>query len=165
MIKDSEFALRLLEEYSMADRDQIEAAREAALESGSNDAVAELVNSGIVDYHEMLDMLAQQYGMEVTSIAGYDIPPEVIAAVKVEYARYYQIIPVSIEDTLLTVAMSDPTDVEKLDTLRKEADMEVEAELSKIKKEQENYLLKLDENFEENCEKYADEIFKRIIAV
>lgn len=54
---------------------------------------------------------------------------------------------------------------EKLDTLRKEADMEVEAELSKIKKEQENYLLKLDENFEENCEKYADEIFKRIIAV
>lgn len=102
----------------MADRDQIEAAREAALESGSNDAVAELVNSGIVDYHEMLDMLAQQYGMEVTSIAGYDIPPEVIAAVKVEYARYYQIIPVSIEDTLLTVAMSDPTDVEKLDTLR-----------------------------------------------
>ena len=101
----------------MASRDQIEAARETALDSGS-DAVAELIKSGTVDYIAMLEMLAQQYGMEVTSIAGYEIPPEVIETVKVEYARYYQVIPVSYEDTLLTVAMSDPTDVEKLDTLR-----------------------------------------------
>lgn len=54
---------------------------------------------------------------------------------------------------------------EKLDALRKKADMEVEAELSKMKADQENYLQRLDENFEENCEQYANEIFKRIITI
>ncbi len=102
----------------MADNGQITAAREAAMDSGSNDVISELLKSGAVDYEEMLSMLAQQYGMEVMSIAGYDIPQEVIDAIKLDYARYYQVIPVSREEAMLTVAMADPTDVEKLDTLR-----------------------------------------------
>lgn len=102
----------------MADPSQITAAREAAMDSGSNDVVGELVKNGVVDYEEMLSMLAQQYGMEMMSIAGYDIPFEVIDAIKLDYARYYHVVPVSLEDSMLTVAMSDPTDVEKLDTLR-----------------------------------------------
>ena len=44
MIKDPEFVLKLLLEYNMASEEQIEAARNAALDSGS-DAVTELVNS------------------------------------------------------------------------------------------------------------------------
>ncbi len=102
----------------MADPSQITAAREAAMDSGSNDVIGELVKNGVVDYEEMLSMLAQQYGMEMMSIAGYDIPFEVIDAIKLDYARYYHVVPVSLEDSMLTVAMSDPTDVEKLDTLR-----------------------------------------------
>ena len=102
----------------MVSESQITEARNAAMDSGSGDAVGELVKSGAVDYEAMLSMLAQQYGMEMMSIADYDIPPEVIDAISSDYARYYQVVPVSKEDMLLTVAMSDPTDVEKLDTLR-----------------------------------------------
>ena len=118
MIKDPEFVIKLLTEHGMVSEEQVEAARVASLDSGSGDVVGELIKSGAVEYGAMLEMLAQQYGMEVMSIAGYDIPPEVIAAVSTDYARYYQVIPVSKEDLLLTVAMDDPTDVEKLDTLR-----------------------------------------------
>ena len=118
MIKDPEFALKLLQENGMVTPAQITAAREAAMDTGSNDPIRELIASGAVDYDDMLGMLAQQYGMEVMSIADYDIPLEVIESVKNEYARYYEVIPVSREDAMLTVAMSDPTDVEKLDTLR-----------------------------------------------
>ncbi|MCI5779728.1 MAG: Flp pilus assembly complex ATPase component TadA [Lentisphaeria bacterium] len=118
MIKDSEFVLKLLSEQGMVSESQITEARNAAMDSGSGDVVGELVKSGAVDYEAMLSMLAQQYGMEMMSIADYDIPPEVIDAISPDYARYYQVVPVSKEDMLLTVAMSDPTDVEKLDTLR-----------------------------------------------
>jgi len=54
---------------------------------------------------------------------------------------------------------------EKLEILRKKANMEVEAELSSIKKEQEEYIKNLEDNFNENCNKYAEEIFQKIIAI
>lgn len=53
----------------------------------------------------------------------------------------------------------------KLADLRKKADKEVELELSRIQKEQETYLNQLNENFDANCEQYAEEIFHRIITL
>lgn len=118
MIKDTEFAIKLLREYGMADAAQIIDARNAALESGSGDVIGELVKAGVVDADELLNMLAQQYGMEVMDINGYDIPQEVIDNFRGDYARYYTVIPVAMDNTLITIAMSDPTDVDVLDTLR-----------------------------------------------
>ena len=54
---------------------------------------------------------------------------------------------------------------EKLAALRQKANQEVEQELSKIKLEQEAYLKQLDENFDANCEQYANQIFDRIISL
>ena len=59
MIKDTEFVLKLLREYGMADAAQILAARNAALESGSDDAVAELIKAGVVDADELLNWIHQ----------------------------------------------------------------------------------------------------------
>ncbi len=118
MIKDTEFAIKLLREYGMADAAQIVDARNAALESGSGDVIGELIKAGVVGADELLNMLAQQYGMEVMDIKGYDIPQEVIDNFSGDYARYYTVIPVAMDNTLITIAMSDPTDVEVLDTLR-----------------------------------------------
>ncbi len=102
----------------MADAGQISAAHDAAIDAGSTDVIGELVKNKVIDYDELLGMLAQQYGMEIVSLEDYDIPEEVIAALRSDYARYYQVIPVSNDGSWLTVAMEDPTDVEKLDTLR-----------------------------------------------
>ena len=85
MIKDQEFALKLLRENGMAEPAQIEAARNAAIDAGSSDVVAELLNQKIVDSNELLSMLAQQYGMEVISLDDYDIPEEVIGALRNDY--------------------------------------------------------------------------------
>ncbi|MBR7130591.1 MAG: Flp pilus assembly complex ATPase component TadA [Lentisphaeria bacterium] len=118
MLKDQEFVLKLLREAKMADAAQIEAARTIALDGGNSDIVAELVKAGVVDYDNLITMLAGQYGMEVVSLQDFDIPQEVIDSLRADYARYYQVIPVSNDGSWLTVAMEDPTDVEKLDTLR-----------------------------------------------
>ncbi|MBR7106902.1 MAG: Flp pilus assembly complex ATPase component TadA [Lentisphaeria bacterium] len=118
MIKDSEFVIKLLREYGMVDATQVYAARNAAMDSGSDDVVGELVKNGIVNQEELINMLAQQYGMEVMDLHEYDIPEEVIRNFRGDYARYYNVIPVAMDDQLFTIAMADPTNVELLDTLR-----------------------------------------------
>ena len=118
VIKDTEFVIKLLREYGMVDAGQILAARNAAMDSGSDDVIGELIKNEIVDPDELLNMLAQQYGMEVMDLSGYDIPEEVITSFRGDYARYYNVLPVAKDDTLFTIAMGDPTNVETLDTLR-----------------------------------------------
>ena len=44
----------------MADAKQIEDARNAAMDAGSMDVVAELVSNDVFDYDELISMLAQQ---------------------------------------------------------------------------------------------------------
>ena len=110
--------IKLLREYGMVDATQVYNARTAALDSGSDDVIGELVKNGIVNPDELLNMLAQQYGMEVMDLSEYDIPPEVVEAFRGDYARYYTVIPVAMDDQLFTIAMGDPTNVETLDTLR-----------------------------------------------
>ena len=104
----------------MVTNEQIDEARQKALESeyGDLDVVDALVQLGAVGEDELLAMLAQQYGMEVMDLTDYDIPAAVIACLDVDVARYYKVIPVAKHDDMLTIAMSDPADMETLDTLR-----------------------------------------------
>ena len=118
VIKNSDYALKLLREYQMVTGQQVIEARNAALDNGTDDIIGELVKAEIISEEELLSMLAQQYGMEVISLAGYDIPQEVTDSLSPDYARYYRVVPVAKDDTLLTIAMSDPTDVETLDVIR-----------------------------------------------
>ena len=120
MARDSEYILTLLKEYGMVTDEQIASARDHALESefGEMDIIDALVEIGAVNEDELLAMLAQQYGMEIMDLSGYEIPAEVIASLDVDIARHYGVIPVAKHDDMLTIAMSDPADMETLDTLR-----------------------------------------------
>ncbi len=111
--------LLLLQEYGMATAAQVAQAKEDAVNSGGEfDAVEALKRAGVVSETELLNMLAQQYGMETIDLEEYEIPPEVLQCLTTDIARYYDVVPVMKHDDVLTVAMSDPTDMEKLDTLR-----------------------------------------------
>ncbi len=119
MPRDTEYVLSLLQENGMITAEQAAQARSEALESEEEwDAVDILLKRKAFQEDEMLGMLAQQYGMELLDLTGYDIPEEVIEAISPEVAHHYQVIPVMKHDHALTVAMSDPSDMETLDTLR-----------------------------------------------
>jgi general secretion pathway protein E/type IV pilus assembly protein PilB len=77
-----------------------------------------LVESGVIAEHDVLQMLSAQFGMDLISLRGVDIPKEVLDAVSPEVARRYRVVPVYRTDDVLTVALSDPLDVDNLDTLR-----------------------------------------------
>ena len=119
MARDTDYILSLLLENGLVTRMQADqAADQAMLSEGLYDTVDILVNSGVLDEAEMTALLAQQYGMEVIELTGYDIPEEVLDKIPREIVEHYRVIPVMMHDGVLTIAMSDPSDMETIDTLR-----------------------------------------------
>ncbi len=102
----------------MVTAEQIAAAGNEELREGEEDIIDVLCRQKVVDPSELLAMLAQQYGMELMDLEGYEIPPEVLNGLSGDIARHYNVVPVMRHGDTLTIAMGDPTDMEKLDTLR-----------------------------------------------
>ena len=128
MARDTEYILELLVEYGMVTREQVARAREEAEASGGTlDPVECLKKDGSVREQDLLAMLAQQYGMEVLDLNSYEIPPEILECLTPEVASRYKVVPVMKHDDVLTIAMSDPTDMETLDALRYLLGTEVDA--------------------------------------
>ena len=119
MARDVEYTLELLVEFGLVTQEQIDAARsEIEAVRSDLDVVDMLIKLGYLNAADLTSMLAQQYGMEIVDLAGYDVPPEIIQALTPEIVRHFQVVPVMRHDDVLTVAMSDPTDLETLDSLR-----------------------------------------------
>ncbi len=131
MASDTEYILSLLSEYGMVTQEQIDEARLAAENSGGEfDTVEMLKKMGYVNGNDLTAMLAQQYGMEVLDLTSYEIPDEVKDELTPEVVRHYNVIPVMKHDDVLTVAMSDPTDVETIDSLRYYLNRDIDAVIS-----------------------------------
>ena len=131
MSANSDYVLELLTEFGMIDQSQIdEAWEEVSKSNGNMDVIDALKALNYVDEVELNAMLAQQYGMESLDLNGYTIPQEVLESMSADVVTKYNVIPVMKHDDVLTVAMSDPTDMETLDVLRYRLGCDVEAVVS-----------------------------------
>lgn len=129
--ENSDYILELLTEYGMLTEEQVEEGWKKVSESnGEHDIIDALKILGYVDEYEMMAMLAQHYGLETLDLEGYQIPLEIIETVPPDIAKRYNIVPVMKHDEVLTIAMSDPTDMETLDSLRYALKCDVEAVIS-----------------------------------
>ncbi len=119
MARDSEYILTLLQEYGMVSAENAASARREAEETGGDaDAIDILKSHRLLKEDELLAMLAQTYGMDMLDLRSYEIPEEVIAALPAEVVLQYNVVPVMKRDDVLTIAISDPTDMETLDAIR-----------------------------------------------
>ena len=66
----------------------------------------------------MTEALAEQWGMPVVNLEETNIPPKVLELVPQTMAELYKIMPISLVNEVLTVAMADPQNVSALDDLR-----------------------------------------------
>ena len=117
MTANDEYILEILESVGLINRDQASQARTAAQQEDKG-VIDILARSGVVARMDILKALAGQFGMDTISLTGLDIPQEVLDMVPGEVARRYKIVPVFRNESTLTVALSDPLDVETLDSLR-----------------------------------------------
>jgi type IV-A pilus assembly ATPase PilB len=117
--RDSDYILELLKEYGMITDEQVSKGFEEVAESkGRLDIVDALKVLGFVEEEQLLSMLASQYGMEVVDLSSYVFQDEVINALSPDVVMQYQVVPVMKHDNVITVAISDPSDVETIDSLR-----------------------------------------------
>ena len=72
----------------------------------------------LVTDEQVTEALAEQWGMPVVNLRETTIPPKVLELVPQTMAEIYKIVPISLKNDVLTVAMGDPHNVAALDDLR-----------------------------------------------
>ncbi|RMD74026.1 MAG: type II/IV secretion system protein, partial [Lentisphaerae bacterium] len=114
---DDEYILEILADQGFLDADQVEQIRQQLFET-DKDVVTLLEEAGIISEPDLLQVLAQEYGMDVFDLTDYRIPEDLIAQVPADVAKRFKIVPVMAHDNTLTVAVSNPIHaVEILDSL------------------------------------------------
>jgi len=107
--------LKLLEETGLVTRAQIEAAKSKS--NGTTNIIDLLVAQGFVSEVDVSRCLAAQADMEWIDLSTKIIPPEVIAQIRADDARRFSVIPVGFGSIGLIVAVSDPLDIDTIDSL------------------------------------------------
>jgi type IV pilus assembly protein PilB len=77
-----------------------------------------LVDLGFVSDDTIVTALCTQYDVPSVNLAHFQIDPEVIRLIPIETAIRYQVLPLKKVGTLLTVAITDPTNVLALDEIK-----------------------------------------------
>jgi len=156
--QNADYILELLSDHGILDQNQIDEGWEKVANSnGQFDILDALKELKYIDENEMMAVMAQQYGLDTFDLNGYQIPVEVIESVPASIAKQYKIIPVMKHDEMLTVAMSDPTDMETLDSLRYVLNCDVDAVISP----QEQIQKLMDHHYgsiEESVDSFLDEM-------
>jgi type IV pilus assembly protein PilB len=110
-----EYVLKLLEDAGLVTRSQIESAR--SRRNGTDNAVELLIKEGVVSEADVSRSLAAQAHMDWIDLSAKVIPPEVINQIRAEDARRFKVIPVGFGESGLIVAVSDPLDIDTIDSL------------------------------------------------
>jgi type IV pilus assembly protein PilB len=109
------YVLELLQDSGLVTRSQIDSARSRL--NGAPTVVDVLVRDGVVSEADVSRTLAAQAHMDWIDLATIVIPPEVISHIRAEDARRFKVVPVGFGESGLTVAISDPLDVDTIDSL------------------------------------------------
>ncbi|MBI4690812.1 MAG: hypothetical protein HY754_11210 [Nitrospirae bacterium] len=76
-----------------------------------------LIKMGFVDKHSLASFLERQLGIKCIILKDREIQPKVLSLVKPEIAKKYCIMPLEVDKNILSIAMSDPTDMKTIDDL------------------------------------------------
>ena len=78
-----------------------------------------LVNLGYISKDALLEVLSVELNIPAVHLARTKIPPEAIAMVPKKLADHYCLIPMALDEEKLSVAMSDPVNVNAIDDLKR----------------------------------------------
>jgi len=77
-----------------------------------------LVKLGYVTEDDITSFLSKQYGVPSINLSHFEIDPAVIKLVPAEVAQKHQVIPINRTGSVLTVAMSDPSNIFAIDDIK-----------------------------------------------
>src|SRR5206468_3955051 len=110
-----DYVLKVLQDVGLVSRKQIDKARPRL--DGQNNIVDLLIKGGAVTESDVSRSLAAQAHMDWIDLSTMVIPPAIIKQIRAEDARRFKVIPVAFGETGLVVAVSDPLDIDTIDSL------------------------------------------------
>jgi type IV pilus assembly protein PilB len=111
---NEEDVLKVLEDMGLVTHKQIESARSRR---NGEKVVDVLIRDGVVSDIDLTRSIAAQAQMDWIDLSSLVIPPDVIAQIRPEDARRYKVIPVGFGENGLLLAVSDPLDIDTIDSL------------------------------------------------
>lgn len=78
-----------------------------------------LVDHGFMREDDVLNALASELGMEKINLSSIEVTPDLLQQVPKKIARDYRVFPVSFSDSDVSVAISDPLNIQVLDDLQR----------------------------------------------
>src|SRR5881409_1891769 len=107
----------ILVKESLITQDQLQKALEFQRTNGGKLGSC-LTKMGFITDDDITGVLSRQYGVPSINLKYYEIDPNVIKLIPQDTASRYQVIPLSRVGFLLTIAMTDPTNVFAMDDIK-----------------------------------------------
>lgn len=148
----------LLIEDNIVSQDEMNAALARQKTSGES-LVRTLIDMGAVTEWEMAATLGKQLNVPFITLSHYEIDKEILRSIPEEIVRKYRIVPVDKTDDVLTIALSDPSNIYLLDELRLLTKCQIVPVISfesDLNEAIERYYTNHKENFEEALKDITD---------
>ena len=128
MISSDDYIVEMLLSQGMVTEEQVEQAKERAQSDNDSSTLDCLYELNCVTEQNVVAMLGSEYGMDTYDFdkAKTRIPAEIIQQMPGDIAKRYRMVPISLNNGILRVALSDPTDLESIDSVRYLLKMEIE---------------------------------------
>jgi general secretion pathway protein E/type IV pilus assembly protein PilB len=97
--------------------EQLGPVRQEADSTGEG-VVDTLITKKVITLAQVAQAKAAQFGVEFVNLGEMRLTDEVISAIPRHIAKKYNVVPVSRHDSTVTVAISDPSDLDTLDSLK-----------------------------------------------
>lgn len=118
MSNDERHVLESLQDLGLLNDDQIQKIEEQ-LDGDAEETIYALAgNLCKKSEADILQIVAEQLGMDTISLRDIEIPSDVLKLISAEIAWRYHTIPISLDGTRLRVALGNPHNIDTLDTLR-----------------------------------------------
>jgi len=107
----------ILVKESLISQDQLQKALEYQRANGGKLGSC-LTKMGFITEDDITGVLSRQYGVPSINLKYYEIDPNVIRLIPQDTALRYQVVPLSRVGSVLTIAMTDPTNVFAMDDVK-----------------------------------------------
>ena len=89
-----------------------------------------LLESGLLDEETLTKAIAKQFGLEYVNLDKTTIPPDVLKLVPEDVIKKHNVLPLSMDNGKLHLIISDPLDLDAMDTVRFRLNAELDCHLA-----------------------------------
>ncbi len=127
---DASFILDLVQSKGLVSSEQVDAVRSSLSDKRDAALVDRLVDKGYLDRPTIVEVLADEFSMPSVDLTRIVLPSDPRELMTIELAKRFKAFPIGHQNGVLQVAISDPLDVESVDSLAHILEDPVEAVLA-----------------------------------